>query len=171
MFWMASHYLGLEQQDLFVVVLWLYLPLSLSKNFSAALMTYLLHLLSSFLLTPTPSPCCFLMGYLYNYMLSGATPFHFLDELLTVVFQHLSLLTVLIHKKKAAYCRRLLMSYACYFLSSLFQLVSNVIVYGWHFYWDQLKKCWSILFSYYCHRACCNILDAGLCDRRVVLQW
>ena len=40
MVWLDSHYLGLELQDLIVVVSRLYLPSSLSNNFTVALMAY-----------------------------------------------------------------------------------------------------------------------------------
>ena len=42
MVWLASHYLNLEQQDLFVVVLWLYLTSSLSNYLTALLVSSLM---------------------------------------------------------------------------------------------------------------------------------
>ena len=54
--------------------------------------------------------------------------------------------------------------------SSLFQLVSNVTVYGCNLYWTQWNKGQIILFWSSCFSACWNILDGGFCDLCVVLK-
>ena len=51
MIWLASHYLNLEQKDLVVVVSLLYLPSSLSNNFTALLVSPLLFLFFPFFLS------------------------------------------------------------------------------------------------------------------------
>ena len=112
-----------------------------------------------------------MLGYWYNYMLSGAAPSYLSAELLTLVFHHQSLISTLIDSKEAASYHQLMMSYACYPLYSLIKIVSNVIVDGFDVYWTQRNKGWSILFWSSCRWAWCNILDTVFCDLHVVLQW
>ena len=103
--------------------------------------------------------------------LSVVQPCHLSDELLMVVFQHQSLVNDFIDKKEADF-----FAYSwCYMPINLylpsFDLVRNITVDGCNFYWTHLNKGWRILFWSSCCQACCNILDAGFCDLRVVLQW
>ena len=64
-------------------------------------------------------------------MISGAAPCNLSYELLTVDFQHQILLTALIEEKYAVSCCQILMSYDCYPVSKLLQLVLNVTVDGY----------------------------------------
>ena len=63
-------------------------------------------------------------------MLSGATPCHLLDELLTEFPQNQILLSGLIDKKEAANCQQLLMLYFCYPLSSFLTIFKMLRLMG-----------------------------------------
>ena len=82
------------------------------------------------IMTSYPSTCWFLLGYWYNYIISGTSPCHLLDELLTAVLQHQRLLAAFIDNKQSASCHWLLMTYACSPFSSSIKILSK-----YHSWW------------------------------------
>ena len=101
----------------------------------------------------------------------GSANCHLSYELLTVVFSTRACSPLLFTIERMPLVANSWYHETVVIYLPFFQLFQNVTVNGCDAYLTQKNKGWSILFWYYCFRACCNILYTGFCALYVVLQW
>ena len=163
MFWLAPHYLNLEQQDLVIVVSWQYLPSYLSNDLTALLVS--------------PLMSWFFLIVQYHDLLPPLHITNFWNIVRTTYYQELPLVTCQLNYWQIFFSTRCCLSlwltikrlpivtFYCFHMHvtltiTSFNLSQYVMVDGWDVNWKKWNKCWSILFWSSCCQACCNFLDS-----------